>query len=106
MHVHMQTMHACREPSNMSSDNDERPDGHIITPRDNITTDVVIANPLWRTHCRICCLSTTSNSKERRIIQDTQVCSISNSLLEIVSSTVMLIMSVVTVIVHVGRELS
>jgi len=42
--------YACREPSNLSSDNDERPDGHIITPRHNIITDVVIANPLCPTH--------------------------------------------------------
>jgi hypothetical protein len=49
-HARPHADYACREPSNMSSDNDKRPDGHIITPRDNIITDVVIANPLCPTH--------------------------------------------------------
>jgi hypothetical protein len=49
-HARPHADYVCREPSNMSSDSDCRPDGHIITPRHNIITDVVIANPLCPSH--------------------------------------------------------
>jgi len=49
-HARPHADYVCREPSNMSSNTDERPDGHIITPRHNIITDVVIANPLCPSH--------------------------------------------------------
>ena len=47
-----------------ASDNDERPDGHIITPRDNIITDVVIANPLCPTHTGSASLTPLATAKK------------------------------------------
>jgi hypothetical protein len=63
-HARPHADYACREPSNMSSDNDERPDGHIITPRDNIITDVVIANPLCPTHRGSAALTPLATAKK------------------------------------------
>jgi hypothetical protein len=56
--------YVCKEPSNMSSTDDIRPDLHAITPRDHIISDVTILNPLAPTYQAAAARSTLATTRK------------------------------------------